>query len=385
MSTTGRAAAPAPDASDIAATLRDATLVQFVAHADGDAVAASGLLARAVAETGGAYQVSVARTAADAARRVERAEHTCVTVNAATEADGTTAVDATIVGGETPASVTAAAVVRALDATPDPLLVLAGTVAAGYPAGAHGSEHALEAAVAQDVERRPGVGVPTADIADGLAHTTLVHTADSGDAGAVQATLASLDLPVELDADAHRTVASLVALDATADDAPGSVEAVERALRPHETPDGPFATIEGYADVLDVSAREAPGVAVALALGHGDRAAALDAWRARAQRAHAVARTTETTRYSGLLVARTDGPTWIAARLLCDFRSPEPVVLAVDDNEATLAGPTGSDQVTTLETATTALEGEVGGNGDRAYATFDGEADALVDAVREAL
>ncbi|WP_204282247.1 hypothetical protein, partial [Serratia marcescens] len=45
-----------------------------------------------------------------------------------------------------------------------------------------------------------GVGVPTADLAAGLAHSTLVHASFSGDEQAAGAFLAELGLPPEPDA-----------------------------------------------------------------------------------------------------------------------------------------------------------------------------------------
>ncbi|MFB6160835.1 MAG: exonuclease RecJ, partial [Haloferacaceae archaeon] len=108
---------------------------------------------------------------------------------------------------------------------------------------------------------------------------------------------------------------------------------------------GPFATLGGYADVLDAVAREAPGVGVALALGgRGDvdpREAALEAWRRHATAVHGHLRAATTARYDGAYVARVETATLgrlvTAAGLLRDFRSPEPVALAVADGGAAAA------------------------------------------------
>ncbi|MFC7045511.1 exonuclease RecJ [Halobacteriaceae archaeon GCM10025711] len=381
MSTAGRTASESTDAaSDLAAAVSDASFVRVVAHADGDALAAGGMLARVLSDVDRPFQVSLARTRGAVARRVDTdAEATTVVLGAhAPEADA-------VVDGPTAASVVAFDAARELGVDPDPTLALAGVVAHGTLPGADGTEHVLDAARDAGVERRAGVGIPTADIADGLAHTTLAHASFSGDAGATQATLAELDLPVDLDESAHRTVASLFALDATGGDQQArAADAVERALHPHALPDGPFATVEGYADVLDAVARWEAGTGIALALGHDVRTAALDAWREHATAAHQAVRTADLARYSGVVVARVpNAPVWTVARLLRDFRSPEPVALAVSDGEAAAAGPTDVDVASLLAAGTD--DDRVGGTGGRAYARFDQEQDEeFVDAVREA-
>lgn len=380
MSTAGR---PAPESdaapSDVAATLRDASFVRIVARADGPSLAATGLLARALSTTGTPYQARLARpdVLADRASSVD--------------GDGTTVV----VGGTVPSadrsivatpSVTAHAVARELGHSPDPLLALAGVAAGGRRPGIGDDAAILESTEA--IERRPGVGVPTADLVDGLAHTTLAHAAFSGDKGAVQAELAELGLPVELDEHAHRTVASLFALTvAGPDDAsPRAVEAVERVLRPHATPNGRFATIEGYGDVLSALAWDAPGTGIALALGNDARTAALDAWREHARAAHAALAGATTGRYDGVFVARTDdAPVETVARLLRDFRSPEPVALVVTDDEAAAASTDDCALGDAVATAAPTVDGTGGGSARRGYARFDGDAEAFVAAFREAL
>jgi len=264
-----------------------------------------------------------------------------------------------------PASTDAFAIARALGVDPDPVVALAGVVAAGSVPGTDGSGDALEAAEHTDrVRRRPGVALPTVDLADGLAASMLVRTTSySGDSEAARAALADLGLPADLDDDAHRRLASLVAVDVA--DAEGAstraASAVERALRPYATVGdaAPFETVGGYADVLDALAREAPGTGVALALDSdpGDelRAAALDAWRSHGLAAHRALDDATIGRYDGCLVARValaggdrseeDGdaapdaaavlPT--VARLVRDFRSPEPVAVAVDEAAGRLA------------------------------------------------
>ncbi|USZ68811.1 exonuclease RecJ [Halorussus salilacus] len=378
MSTSGRTGTDgsASDASDAAATLRDAAFVRVLVRADGDCLAAAGLLARALGGRGVPYQVRVGRfgeTLADP-DDANRASSEDTTVGIGLDPGA----DAHLPAAATPASATAYDVARELDARPDPTLALAGVLAADGVPSAGETAHVLEAARERGVERRPGVGVPTDDLADGLAHATLAHADYSGDAGAAQAALAELGLPAELDESAHRRVASEFALAVTGGQAATAraADAVERALRPHTAPEGPFATVEGYADVLDAVARERPGTATALALGHDARADALDAWRDHAERAHAVLREGTTGRYDGLFALRTDSaPVETVARLLRDFRSPEPVALVVADEAAAAAATDDRRIGAAMSEAARSVGGLGGGLADRGYARFDPETD----------
>ncbi|MFW5903651.1 MAG: hypothetical protein ACOCS7_02825, partial [Halolamina sp.] len=259
MSTTGRTGSAATAVGDVVAVLSDARFVRVVASADGDALAASGVLARALDDHDVPFQVRVIVTPDDRAWRTDGPDERVVAVGLATEH-----ADAVVDPAETPASVTAWQVAGEIGSEPDPTLALAGAFAAGSTPGTDGTP-LLEDAV---LDRRPGVAVPTADLADGLAHSTLVHASFSGDESAAGATLADLALPADLDESARREVASLVAIDATEDAPARAAGAVERFLRPYVTPAGPFETLGGYADVLDALATTAPGIGVALALGH---------------------------------------------------------------------------------------------------------------------
>lgn len=378
----------APGAS-VAAACREAGLVRLVVTSDGDAVAATGVLARALSAAGIPFQASVDPFPGDALGDGTDADAT-VTV-------GTTGGDAAL--ADWPAS--PAAYTAARELAPDaanPTLALAGVLAAGATPGDDPTTLAEDAATADRVredaraagcERRPGVGVPTADLADGLAHTTFAHTPDSGDAGAYRAALAERDLPAErmpdTSDDADRRLASLLVFDAVRSNEapPRAADAVERALRPHAG--GPFATVEGYADVLDAAARRAPGTGIALALGHDAREAALEVWREHAGAAHRAVDAADTSRYDGLLavVTRT-GPVETVAELVRDFRSPEPVVLVVGDGEAAAAGD-GVDVGGPLRAAA-ATDGTSRARGDTAYARLDTSDPAgRIDAFREAM
>ncbi|MFB6079067.1 MAG: hypothetical protein ABEJ80_08830 [Halarchaeum sp.] len=364
MSTTGRSES-STDAPTIAARLREAAFVRVVARPDGDALAAAGLLGRACAATDTPFQVSVAATRGAASDRL-------VAVGEDDDAVAVGFADATA-----DATLTAGALSRtAFDAVsdlhePDRALALAGVRASG----------AVPTDALADVPRRPGVGVPVADLSDGLAHSTLLHAAWSGDDRHAGALLAELELPPELDDDAHRRLASRVALDATEDVSSRAVGALERALRPHVPDEGAFETAEGYADVLDCLAVAAPGLGVALALGTGDRTAALDAWRAHATATHDAMARCDPSRYSGVVVAEADAPAWPLARLVRDLRSPEPAALVVGTDGAALA--TTEDGPHARETLAAALGDEhVAGSAKRATTP---ETDGVADAVREAL
>ncbi len=335
MTETTTADAPAPGA--LAGVLSDAPFVRLVATDDGDALAATGLLARALRERGVPFQARVSRDPVPDAT----GDDVAVTVGSAT---GTYAVP----GVGRPASTTAFAVARELGVDPDPVVALAGVVAAGSVPGTDGSGDALSVAEESSaIERRPGVAVPTADLATGLAASTLIRTPDSGDPEAAGATLASLDLPAELDADDHRRLASLVAVDVAAmrDASTRAASAVERALRPYAvTTDRPVETVGGFADVLDVLAREAPGTGVAIVLATDPAevpwTAAIDAWRAHGLAAHRALDDATTGRYDGCIVARADAAPSVlptVARLVRDFRSPEPVAIALDETSGRIA------------------------------------------------
>lgn len=380
MSTTGRHTSPS------SAALESAGFVRITSRADGDALAAAGVLARALSERETAFQVTVSRTIEERTNRIEDGNGH----DDASETVAIGAVDADVpqLGtGDRPATLETVSLVRELGVEPDPVLALAGAFASGVEPGAGETEPLLETARERGLlERRPGVAVPTADLADGLAHSTLYHAPWSGDREAVRETLDSLALG-DRDDDAHRRVGSLVALETVGGEDAGrqAAETVARVLGPHATPAAPFETVGGHADVLEATARTESGTGVALAIGHDVSEAALTAWREHGRRAHEALAVASTGRYDGLVVVDAgEGPVETIARLVADYRSPEPTVLAVGDGEAALYAreePIGS----ALEGVARELEAGYDVGRRRGYLQYDPQLDdsAVITAVRE--
>lgn len=389
MSTADRSAGDDDRASAVASACRDAEFVRLVATADGDALAATGVLARALAASDRPFQASVAEPPADPTRGTEAD----VTI-ALGRADAT--ADYSLPPTTEPVAETAFAAASELGEA-DPILALAGSTTADVrPTGG-----LVETAERAGAARRPGVAIPTDDVADGLVHSTLVHAPFSADREAVDTLLTEGELPTVLDAEtgeeAHRRLASAVALRTvgTEDATTRGAEQVERVLRPRAI-DSPFGTVGGYGDVLDAVAREQPGTGVALALGHDTRAAALDAWRTHAERAHQAVRLATTGRYDGLFVARgtpTDlgvdtadaVPVGTMARLVRDFCSPEPVALVVTDGRAAVAATEDRDLATALGHVAESADGSAAGTERRAQARFEADMAEFIVAAREAL
>lgn len=355
---------------DIAAAIREADLCHLLARADGDAIAAAATLACACEATATPYQVSAVRTRADLGSRLDSADP-----DAAPIVVGATAPQGLSLS-QAPVSRDAHAIARELDAAPDPETVLAGIVAGGRDP----AETVPEFLDSAGVEPSTGVAVPTEDLVDGLVHSTLAHADFSGDPGAAADQLAALG---EESDSSH--VASVLALAAAGPEAANDRAAttIERAVRSYRG--SRFETIGGYADVLGAVARSSPGLGVALAMSGEGQDAALSTWRECSRAAHDAVRSADCVRYDGLFVARVDGPVEPVARLLRDFRSPEPVVLAAGNGEvgiAAVAGPVDES----IEAAAEAVGGSGLGRGRRGYARFDpGTTEAFVEALREAL
>ena len=383
MSTTGRSEADAPAASDVASRLENAAFVRLLAARTAGGVAAAGLLADVLDDCGVPYQTSVVGLPAAATNGTD----TDVTLALGRPAEtGQTAIGT---GGDPVA--TAAYDVAAELGSPDPVLALAGTIGSGHVPGSDLLGDVTECGV----ERRPGIAAPGVDPTDALAHSALVHASFSGDREAAAETLASLELPETLDADARKQVASAVALAVAGDQSATErgTHAVERFL--HPLAGGPFGTVGGFGDVLAATARERSGLATTLALGGGDTETALSVWRDHGMRAHDAVREAATGRYDGLSVARataTDGavPVCTVARLLRAYRSPEPVVLVVADGvaEARAAGvgpdttdPAGIGRA--MAEAAAQVGGDGAGTATRGRATYDCSPTEFVAAFRE--
>ncbi|ELY43747.1 hypothetical protein [Natronorubrum sulfidifaciens] len=402
MATEGRSVESA--SAPVSETLESAGFVQLLARADGDALAASGLLARALVDRDTPFQVSVGRTVT---ARTERAHAREPAADDVTVAIGAIDADVTRLDvTDRPATLAALDCVRDLGSTPDPVLALAGLVAADIAPGAGESEWVLETAKDRGlVARRPGVAVPTADPVDGIAHSTRLLGPWSGDIDATREALAGLDIAVDdpeaLEADDHRTIGSAVALDVVgAEEAPATAaETVQRALHPYTTPEHAVETVGGYADVLEATARLEPGTGAALAMGHAAHEPALAAWREYGRRAHTALEEASTSRYNGLFVVEIDdGPVEAVGRLAAAFRSPEPVVLVVSDTdggtgEAALVTQHDDALGATVERIARALGDERNVNAEydighrRGYLRYDTieEPSTIVETVRELL
>jgi hypothetical protein len=372
------------DADRAAQRLHEADFVTVSAAATGDALAATGLLVRACRAAGAPFQSRVRPDPETPAP-----DDDTVTIRVGDEAPA----DLVLTGGARPASLDAYAVAAAVDgADPSPALALAGVKAAGVTPGADGTGALLDAAKRGGlVARRPGLSVPTSDLADGLASSTRLRAPVSGDSEGARAFLAHLDLPATLGDEAHRRVASLVAVEAATSEGASdrAPMAIEWLLRPYATPEGPFETLGGYADVLDAVAREAPGAGVALALGADEaRDAALGAWRDHARGVHNLLDEVTTARYDGVFVARADdaapGRLATAARLLRDYRSPEPVALVVAEGAAAASATEPAGVRAQIARAAEAVgDGSAFGGAAQAGARFDGDVGEFVQAFTE--
>ncbi|PSQ45962.1 exonuclease RecJ [Halobacteriales archaeon SW_7_68_16] len=360
----------------------------MLARPDGDAVAAAGLLARIRTALGCPFQVSVPSTPVERERRAAESQGVTIALGPTDAAD--TVVD------PVEGSVARAAWVlgRSLSTAPDPILAAAGIVAAGGDPGGGDGPLAGDSGVA----RRPGIAIPTADVADGLAHTALVYADGWDDPETVAVSLDEHGLAATAPEDdgARKRLASFVAMSVAGDpDAtPPAGTAVERFLRPHVI-DGPVATVGGYADVLDAGVTTDPGAVVALALGRDGEAireSALDAWRRAGRAARTAVQTGERSRYSGLEVLRlpeagagAGAAPRLVARLLLSYRAREPAVLAIGDGRA-VAVPVASDGAgDATRLAATAADGTASVTDGYATATFDGTAEEFVAAFREAI
>lgn len=303
--------------------VRGADHCVILARADGDAVAAAGILAAACQTAGTSVQVCVVRTRRELRRRLEAADADSTPLVVGTTADDTPSVSRRLL------SPWAFDLSKRVGGDPDPVLALAGVVAAG----ADPAEATPELLDAASLEPTPGVAIPTADLADGLAHSTMIHAAFSGDPDRLRGDLDEFDPGT-----APETLASWLALTIAGPNAvpDRAGSAVERIFRPYRTEDG-FETVGGFADVLDALAREAPGAAVSLAFGGSDPETARSIWRDRSSRVHDAVRDADCSSRDELTVAFVDGPVEPTARLLRAYRVETPTVVAVDEGTLGIA------------------------------------------------
>lgn len=380
MATAGRATGATPAPTEAATALREATFVRILTRRDGDAIAAAGVLARMLTAAGIPFQVAPTASRAQRARRVSEGDPdaTTVAIGPVDRADVT-------IAGPT-ATRTAVEIVQAAGGDPPSALALAGLTAAGTPP----DDDTLRE-IAEGLTRRPGVGLPVADLTAGLAFTLWLHAGFSGDPDAVASHLERVDAaddPTRLDPDSHRRVASLVAVLGTNTPTPQrAAETIDTLVRPTVL-SGPFPTVEGYAEVLDAVAREHPGTAVAIALGGDAADSARTSWRQHAEAAHAAIEAADTERYGGLYAACVpDHRVLTVARVLHRSVSPEPVTLVLGEERAALVGDPEAD----LRAVTTAIAETVSGSSDgtQHYGVIDHDGTAadrtLVTTAREEL
>lgn len=400
MATTGRTEAEAPSNSDVAAQLHESSFVGLYPVRTGDAIAATGVLARSLDSCGIPYQVALAPLPAEPCRE--------------TDADVTVALGRPMdegfdaLGDDGPTSGRAFAIARELEEETDRSpstatveLALTGVLSAGETPPAD----LLDAADEAGLDRRPGVGVPTANLIEGVAYTTGFHTSISGSPEETAETLAGVDGLEGEDAgkaDAvdsgpaeatDRTIASLVSLTVAADEElPASgAQRFQRCLNTHES--SRYRTTAGFADVLRATAAVAPGTALELALGTAEQAVGLDCWRDVGQTVHSQIRDAETNRYDGLVVVETQTGDFldVFAQLVVDYRAAEPLVLAVTDGEAVARRSIDAEDDALdgfplgerIEQAAASVDGVGRGTAVRGRATFDVEPTEFAEAFRE--
>ncbi|RRJ31982.1 hypothetical protein [Halocatena pleomorpha] len=365
----------------VVSELNEAEFVQFVTASNGDAVAATGILAQGLSIP---FQARVTRATAGVS-----------------EADVTVGVGQT--GGDVsitnrPVSVRAVEIARERSNSTETglsstlqVLALAGIIAAERDI----DDYADVFGERLNRDDRPGLAIPTTDPVDGLAHTTLAHAPFSGDPDAAAEVVSEIDGTGD-GAASRVQIASMLAVSVVDESGTHASTAVERALSPDvvEADEScPFTTLAGYADVLDALARSNPGEGLALALGHGRPENALTGWRKYARNVHDAVRTAELDRYPECVVVELPKtPTATVetvVRLIREYRSPEPVVVATtDDGVVATARTRERDIGTPLASAVSAVEEEttVTKRGRYAHALVESESrSAVVNAFREAV
>ena len=375
MSVTSRPPRVTPEPAAAATQLANASLARIFTRQDGDALAAGGILAQALATRETAFHLAPTQSRAQRARRIDAGDDDTVTV-AVGEAEQ---ADITLVGANTTGA--AVAIVDALGVSPPEDLALAGTLAGGFSLS--------ESTVATPDRRDDHLGVPTAAPVAGLAHSLWIHAPFSARPPRVESLFDAVGVsPAHLDdGDALTRLRSRVAVAGSRPGAVGDPDAIKRLLRPH-TCAGPFPTIEGYADVLAVLAAEAPGLASSLVVGSDVREPALAAWQRHAGATHRCLRTASTERYGGLFVVSVeDGPVQTVATAAARLCSPEPVTVALGAERTAVVARTDQSVRAVTAALTEATGGTSDGTKHRGVITHSSghERDHRIDVVRDVL
>lgn len=230
-------------AESVATTLTDTAFVRVICRSNGDAIAAAGLLARALRRESTPFQIRADQFGHANPTVTDQDDGCCIalglshpaadininpversvtrSVYAVTEAL-TTPTHASESGVDTTDDVSGEDVNITIPPT-DTLLALAGIITTGVSLETKSASNNQEQTQAQSqttdgsgfatslletltttdtvsVDQQPGVGIPISNVVDGLAHSTLMHASFSGDVDATHAMMAEIDLDVDIDA-----------------------------------------------------------------------------------------------------------------------------------------------------------------------------------------
>ena len=245
-------------AESVATTLADTAFVRVICRSDGDAIAAAGLLARALRRENTPFQIRADQFGQADPTINDQDDDCCIalglshpaadininpveqsvtrSVYAVTEAlsasqHASTSASASVSGSDTPGDVSREDVDIDADTTippTDTLLAVSGIVTTGVSLEAESviSTQAQEQTQTQSrkkdkdksgfatalletitktdtisIDQHPGVGIPVGNIVDGLAHSTLIHASFSGDIDATQAMIAEIDIDADVNDD----------------------------------------------------------------------------------------------------------------------------------------------------------------------------------------
>ena len=369
MASTGHRQSASTDAAGVTALLRDASFVHLFGHRNGDALAATGILGRALDELKIPHQVTFAETPRDCRER-QATDSTVVGIGF--ESVGTP------LSAKSSMAAAAFESASALETDPDPILAMAGVRAAG----SEPSDALLQAAREAGAERRPGLGIPTDDPVTGLAYSTVFHGEFSGSETEAEAFLANLDSDVT-NVEAARRLSSVVALHASdGTGADRTQEAISRGVAPMYVP-GPFETAAGYGDVLEALARADVGLGYRFVLGYEDRSTALDTWKRYASDIHdAIEQLDDGDDQEDAIrtVSVSEIDPWTTARLAKEYRSTAPGVLVTGAEYVALA-TTQEDAAAWLSDATDAVA--VAGRPDLAIADRERVDEPVIDRLEE--